>query len=73
MPVLHSRHDHVKVYRPSGALYANGRAMELRAAMDKAWYNFVAEFGRMPVQERTVAEVIGVTAAWDVTVFELPE
>jgi hypothetical protein len=73
MPVWKARHAHAKVYRPSGTLYANGRATDLCAAMDQAWYNFVAEFKRMPVQERAVAEVIGVTASWDVTVFELPE
>jgi hypothetical protein len=67
------REEYSLVYRPDGTLYAQGRAVELEAAMQRAWYNFVAEYGRMPVQEQVVAEVIGITAGWDVTVFELPE
>jgi hypothetical protein len=66
-------YENMKVYRPEGTLYATSRRMYLQLAIDRAWHNFALEFGRVPVQERVVVEVIGITAGWDVTVFELPE
>lgn len=73
MPILKRRSKHVKVYRPSGTRYAEAKMVELKDAMDRAWHNFAKEFGDIPDQERTVVEVMGVTCAWDVTVFELPK
>ena len=65
------RQQYTRVYRPHGTKFAEAKECELERAMDKAWYNFVKEFGRMPIQEQTFAEIVGVTGAWDVTVLEI--
>ena len=73
MPILKRRHDYVKLYRPNGAKYAEARNMNLNGALDLAMAAFFVEFGRRPVQEKTYVEIMGVTADWVVTVFEIED
>lgn len=73
MPIMKRRHEHTKVYRPNGTRFANGKDYYLERALDKAWQNFENEFGSLPKQEHVVLEVLGVTAAWDVTLMEIME
>lgn len=72
MPVLRRRYDNVLMFRPNGTRYSEGKHDDMDVALGAAWDKFVAEFGEVPVQERTIIEVLGVTGAWDVTLFELP-
>lgn len=78
MPVLNSRHDYTKVYRPKGTLFSQGEAdgEELRSIIDaikEAIDNFAKEFGRAPEQERAIVEVVFGTFNCVATVFEIPE
>lgn len=73
MPIIKSKYQHVKVYRPAGTRYGQGRDFNLRMAMNLAKKSFMDEFGHEPRQEDTVFECIGVTGAWVVDMFELRE
>jgi hypothetical protein len=74
MPVLKRQYDHVKVFRPSGALYADGDSLTTpEVAIADAQRAFIAEFGRAPVQSKVVFEIVGVTAKWVATVYEIEE
>ena len=71
MPTLKRRYDSTLVDRPNGTRYAEAKEDILERAVRYAWVSFIKEFGYSPVQERTIIEALGVTGAWDVTVFEL--
>lgn len=71
MPILKSRNQHIKVYRPNGTRYAQGRSMNMQEALQQAQQQFLQEFGYAPRQDETVIEIIGVTADWIVDLFEV--
>jgi hypothetical protein len=73
MPILKRRHDFMKVYRPSGARYAECRDGDHTYAYLKALDNFRDEFGHYPAQEKTYIEIMGVTADWVATVWEIED
>ncbi len=73
MPTLGGRKQYSRVWRPSGTRFASAKTRTIPDAVLDAFVAFRAEFGPRPVQERTVIEIVGVTGAWDATVFELPE
>ncbi len=71
MPVIKTKYDHVKVYRPHGTRYGQARHQDLRTAMMMAKKSFMDEFGFEPEQEHIVWEVVGVTALWCVDFLEI--
>lgn len=75
MPLVkqRSRGDNVKVFRPVGSRYSEGRHGILMQAISKAQVNFMHEFGEMPKQEDTIYEIIGATADWVVNLFEIKD
>jgi hypothetical protein len=73
MPLLKSKHDYAKVYRPKGTRYAQGRGSTTAEAIAEARTAFCREFGSQPRQDQTVFEVIGVTASWVCDLFEIKE
>ena len=73
MPETTNRFDHVKVYRPRGTRYGTGRHGEIERAVELAEEAFIREFGYAPRQEEVVIEIVGVTADWVVTYFEVKE
>jgi len=76
MPILKTRYDYSKVFRPNGSRYAHGgTCFYLPDAVQKAVEAFEREFGpEAPlVQESAVVEIIGVTAGWSATIFEILE
>lgn len=88
MPVLNNRYSHVKVYRPTGTLWAEATeritiksetaiAQTLHIfvgmAVEKAFRAFRTEFGRPPELDRLIVEVNSTTGAARAVVYELPE
>jgi len=73
MPIFKNRSQHVKVFRPGGLRYAEGRAITVNYAIASALANFYMEFGEVPKQSYTVFEVIGTTGQWIAQVFEVKE
>jgi hypothetical protein len=71
MPRHRTRHDHVKVYRPNGARYANGESATWHDAVAKALSNYALEFGDVPAQHEMVIEVVGGHHRFLCTVWEL--
>jgi hypothetical protein len=67
------RHDHMKVFRPNGTRYAEGRHADATDAVIAAFAAWEKEFGAMPRQEQTFIEVMGVTAQWVAVVMEIEE
>lgn len=81
MPVLKSRYENVKVWRPDGTLYAEGKC-EFSAnhwifaasndAMQKAFTAFYDEFNRSPEPGQIVIEVCVGLSCVIATLYELP-
>jgi hypothetical protein len=80
MPILKSRYDHTKVYRPTGTKYAEGTSTRSNSnvplpfvrAIDEALEEFSKEFGDFPAPERSVVEVTFSVSTVTATVLELP-
>lgn len=68
-----SRSGYIKVYRPNGSRYAEGRDPVVATAIMKATLAFVDEFKQFPRQDETLVEILGVTGDWVATIFELKE
>jgi len=81
MPEFFNRHkgNHVKVYRPTGTLYAEARCddQELGAALVYSLMagleGFRSEHGHMPAPERVNIEIRCDGSSAACTVYELPE
>lgn len=73
MPILKSRSKHVKVYRPSGTRYSEAKRGSLIDAVQEVFTNFAVEFKELPRQDHIIIEAVGVTGAWDVTLFEIKD
>jgi hypothetical protein len=75
MPILKRRkgRNWMRVYRPAGARYAEARSVSATTGVKEALKAFAREFGRPPVQEKTNIEIMGVTADWCVTVWEIDD
>jgi len=82
MPLHDARSDVIKVHRPVGVKYAEAEAEwqglhnEQRAisrAIEKATSAFFQEFGRYPVWDMLVVEIVCVTGRVHATVFESVE
>lgn len=73
MPIIKSRYDYIKVYRPNGTKYGQGQHVNLIMAMNIAKKNFLDEFGYEPRQAETNWEVVGVTGAWVVDFFHIKD
>ena len=74
MPILKTRHNFTKVYRPNGARYAHGKTCDdATAAVISAMDAWEKEFGPIPRPNEMFIEVLGVTGGWAATIFELKE
>jgi hypothetical protein len=73
MPKIKNRYDYIKVYRPNGLLFAEGKHKDLVDAIVLAEDNFHKEFGRYTTQTKTFMEILGVTGQWCVTIFEIED
>jgi hypothetical protein len=85
MPVIEGReNDHVKVWRPNGAKFAEAKSPQefstgtlprtaSVAALTGAYWEFEQEFGTPPVPQRTVIEIVLGHNQATATVYELPE
>lgn len=74
MPFLLRRYDWMKVYRPTGAAYADGQTLPTpELAVASAVVAFAAEFKREPRPAESIIEVLGVTGGWAATIFEFKD
>jgi hypothetical protein len=87
MPLLDSRYDEHKVWRPRGTPYAEAKkrynfqtgtcssadAIMMGLALEDAVRNFQEEFGRLPARQRMIIEVVSSSTSITATVYELPE
>lgn len=71
MPVLDNKHKNVKVYRPGGTRWAEGRARSWGDAIAWAYFAFQREFDYVPSQRHVVIEVIGTSSDFIAQVFEV--
>jgi hypothetical protein len=72
MPVIKGRYDFVKVYRPRGTKYSEGRDCNLNVAMSLAKKAFLDEFGYEPPNRHVIIEVVGSASfGWQVSFFDL--
>lgn len=74
MPIRKARHNHVKVFRPIGMRYANGKTCgTVLAAVIDAQRAFFQEFSSLPRDMHTIIEVVGVTGGYGASVLEVKE
>lgn len=78
MPRLRGRSDHVKLYRPRDAPYANGTVNLVgfhgaSAALQRAIAAFAEEFSRAPRMDRCVAEIVFATNNTSATIYEITD
>lgn len=66
MPRTTSKYNHVKVYRPTGTRYGEGRHVVLNNAIALAIGAFAIEFGYVPKQDVVVIDIVGSVAEWHV-------
>lgn len=72
MPKHKARHNHVKVYRPQGARYANGQTQpSYQEAIFTAFVAWAEEFPDDLRIDQTVIEVVGVTGGYVATLWEI--
>jgi hypothetical protein len=86
MPIFKSRYKHVKILRPNGALYAEGKAnaaplygemgvitaIVVEMAVNGAFRAFEQEFKRPPCVDLLVVEVVCDLLGAKATVLEIP-
>ena len=73
MPLTKNKYDYIKVYRPTGIKYGQGRHSNIVQAMIEARTSFIKEFGYEPISENVVVEIVGVTGLWIANFFEVKE
>lgn len=74
MPVIKSKYNYSKVFRPTGSRYANGSGNTLEEAIKAANTNFYKEFSREPDVDSIVYEIFTVTGPyWHATVLEIKD
>jgi hypothetical protein len=71
MPILKSKHKHIKIYRPGGSRYAHGDGVSYASAITDALSSYANEFSAIPKRDETVIECVGVTGGWSATVVEV--
>jgi hypothetical protein len=73
MPRTKNKYQFVKVFRPNGTPYGQGRGNNITDAIMRATSSFINEFGYLPKTEDIIIECFGCTGGFVVDYFEVKQ
>lgn len=71
MPRSRNKHSHVKVYRPNGMRYSEGKSSDMHQAIQEAWDAFYEEFGEGVQRRHLVIEIVGGLSGYHARLMEV--